>query len=126
MNPKRTHPVTTGKFGARALRGMAVTMSDGWSGKVQEAGGGIIACVGNGERRPNDHWVGDYRLVGPSSIRIVGGKAMASWKAVAASKPFGDQKSKSQAAIPKLPGRGVVVDLARARLEREWQSRAIS
>jgi hypothetical protein len=78
----------------------------------QDAGGGIIVCIGKGERRPNDHWVGDYRLVGPSKITVIGNKAVVVWK--------------SAAAASKPAGRSVVVDLARARLEREWQSRAIS
>jgi hypothetical protein len=95
--------------------GMAVRMSDGWCGKVEQDAGGIVACIRDGEL-PDPHWVGDYRLVSPSSITILGNKAMVVWKsAVAASKPA---------------GRGVVVDLARARhrarLEHEWQSRAIS
>jgi hypothetical protein len=103
MKPKRIYRADS------RLKGMAVTMSDGWEGKVvEDAGGGIIVCIGKGERRPNDHWVGDYRLVGPSKIRVVGNKAVVVWK--------------SAAAASKPPGRSVVVDLARARLEHEWKS----
>ena len=47
--------------------GMPVRFADGWSGKVAYAGGGIIACIADGEK-PNPHWCGDYRLTGPSSV----------------------------------------------------------
>jgi hypothetical protein len=95
----------------RLKPGMAVRMSDGWAGKIEQDAGSFIVCIGNGER-PNIHWVGDYRLVGRSLLAIEGDKVMVIWKsAAAASRPIVDR------------GRPcVVIDLARSRLEREWDS----
>ena len=60
--------------------GMAVKFSDGWSGRVESIGGGIIAVLGDGGRG-DDHWCGtDYRLVGPSAVTIECGTARAVWK----------------------------------------------
>jgi hypothetical protein len=65
-------------------KGMLIVMSDGWRGKVEQTAGGIVVCIGDGQR-PNDHWCGDYRLVAPGSIRIEGSKAVVAWKSAARS-----------------------------------------
>jgi hypothetical protein len=83
-------------------KGMTVSMSDGWRGRVESIGGGIIACIGEGER-PDDHWCGNYRLVGPSTITIEGNAARVVWK------PTIDREQRRA---------GIVADLIRSALEQ--------
>jgi hypothetical protein len=99
--------------GPRLSKGMAVVMNDGWCGRVESNAGGIVACIAEGER-PDDHWCGNYRLVGPRSITIKGGSAMVVWKSTAmASRPTVDREQRRAA---------VVANLIRSTLESEWES----
>ena len=93
--------------------GMAVSMSDGWRGKVAFVGGGIVACLADGEK-PNENWCGDYRLTGPSKVTISDGKAVIAWRS-AAMIAADDQARRERSAA--------IVDdmLKRAVLAGQWQ-----
>lgn len=90
---------------------MAVRMSDGWCGKVESSAGEIVSCLGDGAR-PDDHWAGDYRLVS-HTFTIKGSTPTVAWKPVATA---------ARATIDRKQHDAVVVDLARAKLKRSWES----
>lgn len=99
----------TRRDSGRGVRGgMAVQMSDGWRGKVEENCGSFVACLADGERSC-PHWTSDYRLVSLAAITIKGNKATVAWR----STPRRTRQSRSTL-------EAVVVDHRRARLEREW------
>src|SRR5258708_2319280 len=98
--------------GAVSLKkGMAVAMNDGWCGYVHLIDGDSVICIQNGER-PND-WLKGYRGFSRRLMSINGTKAIVDWKSATASRSTVNREQRSSAAV---------VDLERARLEREWQS----
>jgi len=90
--------------------GMPVVFSDGWRGKIAEAAGGIVACVADGQK-PNDHWVGDYRLTGPSRVTVEGKTATVRWGL----SPTAEQRAARAAIVDEL--------LRCSLLERSWADR---
>jgi hypothetical protein len=98
-------------FGARLSKGMPVQMDDGWRGRVDEDHGGFIVCTGiDGDPMVN------YRAFSRRLLTVSVGKALVNWKSVAAlhARP----RSKTRVARQQT---AVVLDLDRARIEREWQ-----
>jgi hypothetical protein len=85
---------------------MAVLMTDGWRGKIAELCSDFAACLADGQR-PDPNWAGDYRLVSLRSFSIENSATKVKWKA-------GHQPNPHKPPAP-------VVDLARARIEREWE-----
>ena len=98
-------------FGVRLSKGMSVQMDDGWRGRVEKDQGDFIICIADGER-PND-WLRGYRAFARRLMTVSGSKAMVNWKSGATA---------SRPAIRERRAAAVVIDLDRARIEREWQS----
>ncbi len=105
--------MTNAKRKPAGLRvGMVVTMTDGWRGKIAEEGGGIVACLADGEK-PDLHWCGDYRIVAPSSVQVNGSKAVVDWRSTVSSRDTDKRRAARSAVVADL--------LANARLHRQWQ-----
>jgi hypothetical protein len=98
-------------FGVRLSKGMSVQMDDGWRGRVETDHGDCIICIADGER-PNDYLRG-YRAFARRLLTVSGSKAMVNWKS-------GATASRSTTRVRRPPAS--VIDLDRARIEREWQS----
>jgi hypothetical protein len=101
-------------LGVRLNKGMAVSMTGGWRGKVEQDCGEFVVCIRDGER-PDAHWAGaGYRLIGRRSMTINGNKAVVNLKSTAtASRPTADRERRH---------RDVMVFVERARIERSWES----
>ena len=97
--------------GARLSKGMSVLMDDGWRGRVEMDHGEYIICIADGER-PNDHLRG-FRAFARRLLTVSGDKAAVNWKSGAtASRPI----------VRERRPPAVVIDLERARRDREWES----
>ena len=98
--PKLAHRAA---LGTRLQQGMPLVMTDGWRGRVESDNGDTIVCIREGEV-PND-WLRGYRAFHRRELLTVkGGTAVYDWK------------SATERA-------GTVVDLERARLERDQRAR---
>lgn len=95
--------------GTRLSKGMPVAMDDGWRGKVESCDGETVVCIVNGER-PNDYLRG-YRSFSVRRVTISDSKAAVDWKSPA-----------TAFSVDQKPAPSPVVDLSRARREREWES----
>lgn len=98
-------------FGVRLSKGMPVQMDDGWRGRVEMDHGACIVCIVDGER-PSD-WLRGYRAFSRRLLTVSVGKAIVNWKSGGTS-----PRSKTRVARQQT---AVVLDLDRARIEREWQ-----
>jgi|ERR1043165_2852985 hypothetical protein len=95
----------------RLQKGTAVQMNDGWRGKVEQDDGVTVVAIRDGER-PNDYLRG-YRAFNRRLATIDGRKAIVDWKSATRT---------ARSPIVRDLLAPVLVDFARARLEREWQS----
>jgi hypothetical protein len=101
--------------GRRFSAGMAVTMTDGWRGTIEQDCGDFIVALRDGERSC-PHWSGDYRLVPLAAIEVKANKLTVAWRS----------RSRRSARRSRSTLDGVVDDFRlrrardRARLEQEW------
>jgi hypothetical protein len=93
-------------------KGMPVLMSDGWAGKIAFVADGFTHCDEDG---PNLHCTG--RAVKLSSLKVSRGIVTINW----ASRSNSTRNTRKSVRLPNEQHRAVVVDLDRAKLEREWK-----
>jgi hypothetical protein len=98
--------------------GTVIDMTDGWRGRIESVSGGIVACLAIGAKA-DPNWNGDYRLLGPSAVRMVGTKAIATW----ATRPATTRRRSAMSAADLEKGLSDFrAELRRSRLDREWDS----
>jgi hypothetical protein len=96
-------------------KGIAVRMSDGWCGKVEQVAGGLIVCIADGER-PNENWCGNYRILrAGSAIKVESDRVLVDWRKPAA------LVTRRKAAREQRQ-RETIAELKRAALAQEWSS----
>jgi hypothetical protein len=100
-------------------RGTVITMSDGWCGSVESDNGETVICIQDGEA-PNS-WLNGYRGFNKKLMsfdRV--GKAFVNWST--STSVYNRKPDRKHTRGEVAADRGVVVDLDRERLDREWQS----
>jgi hypothetical protein len=94
-------------------QGTRVVMSDGWKGRIESNFGGIVACLADGAS-PDPHWAGaGYRLCAPRLFSMNGSTAEIVWKSAATARRPTVNRERRDA---------ILLDFAREKLERSWES----